>query len=490
MKEKISKNKKQDDKPVPAVQSKKSKKNTANGSVEKKKGLGDYTVDELLKLDGLHKWRYVVDMASNEDCEALEILITERRQAVAAELEKQIKKEKNDPNLKDPLVIKEEKQTDSSCDHTSSLEGTEKQMTDATDLTDVTDFDTSVQVKQKKVRRKLNKEFVMFVGDEKRRIKILELDSDENTPTDSGAESSYHDVLKEVISECTDSDAKDSGVSSNKESSKGEQTATESESDASVFKVSKKLNEERSVTESDASVFEVTVEPKVIPVYELDKSEEKSDSSVLKMDSSSENSDSTTKMYKKLIDGDASKISLQTVSTVSTAPYKDLSNDVPESEESNLKKQIDACISQVENDVSVGVEDNPQLCVTEKSVEETDKQEKVPDVSVGVVQNPQNGVTEKSVEETDKSETKQGSVGVEDNPQICVMEKSVGDQVTEKKEKDGSPSDTTDDSVMGTSSYCESPKLTEVTDSIDLSKTATDDRNKEFAEAFGPQEEM
>ena len=40
-------------------------------------------------------------------------------------------------------------------------------MTDATDLTDVTDSNTSVQVKQKEVRRKLNKEFVMFVGDEK-----------------------------------------------------------------------------------------------------------------------------------------------------------------------------------------------------------------------------------------------------------------------------------------------------------------------------------
>ena len=135
VKEKISKNKKQDDKPVPVVQPKKSKKNTSNGSVEpaKKKGLGDYTVDELLKLDGLHKWRYVVDMASNEDWEALEILITKRRPAIAAELEKEIKKEKIDPNSKDPLVIKEEKQTDSLCDRTSSSEGTEKQMTDATD---------------------------------------------------------------------------------------------------------------------------------------------------------------------------------------------------------------------------------------------------------------------------------------------------------------------------------------------------------------------
>ena len=251
-------------------------------------------------------------------------------------------------------------------------------------------------------------------------------------------------------------------------------------------------NQQKSITESDASVFEVAVEPKVIPVYELDKSEEKSDSSVYQIDNSSENSDLTTKIYKKLMDGDTSKISLQTVSTLSTAPYKDLSNDVPESEESDLKKQIATCISHVEKDVSVGVIQNPQNGVTEKSVVETDKQENVSD------------------EVTDKSETKQVSEGVEDNPQICVMEKSVeekdkvGDQVRDKneekaqiepveiKEKDSSPSDTTDESVTATSSYCESPNVqpTEVTDSTDLSKTVTDDRHKEFAEAFGPQEEL
>ena len=48
----------------------------------------------------------------------------------------------------------------------------------------------------------------------------------------------------------------------------------------------------------------------------------------------------------------------------------------------------------------MGVED--KLCVTEKSVEETDKQEKVPDVSVGVEDNLQICVAKKSVEETDK----------------------------------------------------------------------------------------
>ena len=214
-KEKISKQKKQVDKPpVQLKKAEKSKKNgvnTANGSVpppEKKKGIGDLTVDELLKLDGLHKWQYVINMASNEDCEALEILLCERREAIAAELEKEIKKEKQDP-----IMIKEEKQTDSSCDRTtcsSSEAATEKQ---ATDATDVTDSDTSSDIKQKKCRRKLNREFVMFVGDEKRRIKILEVESDESSQkeegTDSGTESSYQQLLKEVVSECTDSKAKE-----------------------------------------------------------------------------------------------------------------------------------------------------------------------------------------------------------------------------------------------------------------------------------------
>ena len=69
------------------------------------------------------------------------------------------------------------------------------------------------------------------------------------------------------------------------------------------------------------------------------------------------------------------------------------------------------------------------MVLPNKSVGETDKQEKVPDASAGVEDNPQICVTKKSVEETDKSETKQGSAGVEDNPQICVMEKSVEEKV-------------------------------------------------------------
>ena len=155
----------------------------------------------------------------------------------------------------------------------------------------------------------------MFVGDEKRHIKLLEVDSDETSHTDSGTESSFHEVLKEVLSQCTDSHAKDSGVSSNKESTTGEKTATESESDASVFEFSKKSKEEKSMTESDASVFEVSVEPKVIPVYELDQSGDKSDKSdsSVKIDISSENSDLTTKVYDKLMEGDTSKVSLYTL---------------------------------------------------------------------------------------------------------------------------------------------------------------------------------
>ena len=43
-------------------------------------------------------------MASNEDCEALEILLCERTEAIATELEKEMKMEKQDQ-----IMIKEEK---------------------------------------------------------------------------------------------------------------------------------------------------------------------------------------------------------------------------------------------------------------------------------------------------------------------------------------------------------------------------------------------
>ena len=119
---------------------------SANGSVREKekgkKGLGDFTGDEFLKEDGLHKWRYVIDMAANDDCKAIDILITERRDAISAEMEKDMKKaqKKEDVKIKgekdsDPIVITEDKQTDGSYDHTS---GSEEAKTDATDLTDET----------------------------------------------------------------------------------------------------------------------------------------------------------------------------------------------------------------------------------------------------------------------------------------------------------------------------------------------------------------
>ena len=69
--------------------------------------MGDLSVDKFLKEDGLHKWRYLIDMAANDDCEAIDILITERRDAISAEIEKDLKK---GHKKEDPIVIKEEKQ--------------------------------------------------------------------------------------------------------------------------------------------------------------------------------------------------------------------------------------------------------------------------------------------------------------------------------------------------------------------------------------------
>ena len=83
---------------------------SANGCVPKKKALGDLTVDEFLKEDGLHKWRYLVDMASNDDCEAVDILINERRDAISAEIEKDLKKaEKKDSEKKNRFKLKKKK---------------------------------------------------------------------------------------------------------------------------------------------------------------------------------------------------------------------------------------------------------------------------------------------------------------------------------------------------------------------------------------------
>ena len=98
-----------------------------------------------------------MDVISQEDCEAIDILLRQRRDE---EEEARIKQEEKKP------VIKEEKQTDGSCDRT----------TDTTDATDDKD-----RKSKKKIRRELSAEFVVFVGPEKRKMKLVAV-----SDTDSG----------------------------------------------------------------------------------------------------------------------------------------------------------------------------------------------------------------------------------------------------------------------------------------------------------------
>ena len=266
--------------------------------------MGDLSVDKFLKEDGLHKWRYLIDMAANDDCEAIDILITERRDAISAEIEKDLKKGHKKEDLivikeekQVPIVIKEEKQTDGSCDHTS---GSEESKTDATDPTDET---TDSDSKPKKCRRKLNKEFVMFVGDERRRVKLVEIDSDENSHTLEECTDSGTDVVREIVSE-TGTDEKSTEEKSSNTESDSNTTGKTSDSNSGENTSSEKSNEESdrsSVRKSESdSVQEVPVEKKTIPLVELDKSDSsiplfEIDKSAEKSDSS-EKSDSTTKI--------------------------------------------------------------------------------------------------------------------------------------------------------------------------------------------------
>ena len=127
------------------------------------------TLNDFLKKKDLKKWIYVIDMVSPEDIEAIDILITQRRNEAEASLDKERKEE---PEGEKP-VLKDGKQTDGSCDRTTGSG------TDATDVTDATDTKKGKQHK-KRIHRKLNKEFIVYVGEERTKMHLVEC-SDSNS---------------------------------------------------------------------------------------------------------------------------------------------------------------------------------------------------------------------------------------------------------------------------------------------------------------------
>ena len=250
------------------------------------------TLNKFLKKKDLKKWIYVIDMVSPEDIEAIDILITQRRSEAEASLDKEIKEE---PEGEKP-VLKDGKQTDGSCDRTTGSG------TDGTDATDATDTKKGKQHK-KRIHRKLNKEFIVYVGEERTKMHLVEC-SDSNSLCETSESdfqmlgSASNSNSEESASNSNSEDSNKSGKNSNLEES--DKSTSNSNSDGSD-KSAKNSNSEETTKESEVSVKEIEVPPKSFPIYDVD---------------SSSNSEKTEDIYKSHMDG--SKISL---ATVSTEPY-------------------------------------------------------------------------------------------------------------------------------------------------------------------------
>ena len=242
-------------------------------------------------------------MVSPEDIEAIDILITQRRNEEAS-LDKEIKEEP---------VLKDGKQTDGSCDRTTGS---------GTDATDATDTQKGKQHK-KRICRKLNKEFIVYVGEERTKMRLVECSDSNSLPETSESDfqilgTASNSNSEESASSSNSEDSDKSGKKSNSEESDktasnsedSDKTASNSEdsdksgsnSDGSD-KSDKNSNSEETSKESEVSVEEIEVPRKSFPIYDVD---------------SNSNSDKTEDIYKAHMDG--SKISLATVSTISTEP--------------------------------------------------------------------------------------------------------------------------------------------------------------------------
>ena len=182
----------------------------------------------------------------------------------------------------------------------------------------------------------------MFVGDEKKIVKLVKIDSDEKAVLWKivqivVSEKSCLKLVQKKKSSNTESDGNSTEKTS--DSNSAEETSDSNSTEERCSNAAKSNGVESSVSksETDDSVYEVPVKKKQVPLVELDKSEfyrlfeiDKSDDKNDKKSDSSEKSDSTTKITRSLWRQTVLKISLPTVSsTFSTVAYSDSSsNDV------------------------------------------------------------------------------------------------------------------------------------------------------------------
>ena len=430
---KQKKAKKEEKKKMPKGASDKGKQNGSAPAKPTNDQPKEDTLDAFLKRKDLTKWYDFIDMLSPEDIEAIDIIITQRRNEEEEDLAKEIKKEEED----EKPVLKDGKQTDGSCDRTTGSG------------TDATDPEEGKH--KKRIRRKLNKEFIVYVGEEKKKMHLVEC-TDSNSLSET-TQSEEEAIDSQDLGSATNSNSEENASNSNSEESNKISNSEESEkSDSNATgsdKSGKNSNSEESTKESEESVEEIPVPPKEIPVYDVESS----------------NSENTDEIYKSLMDG--SKLSLATVSTISIKGYT-------QSDESD--KNVET-VKNVGMSSTVGYSDSSVEIVCDRSKEDG----KASDGSKN------EGVSEED-RDSDVSKQKEiidGGASASDGFKNTRSDKEMDAKEGVQKEiKDG------DQKEIKDSDRSDSTSVTDSTDSpTETTDVVTNEKKKEFHDAFGPQTE-
>ena len=194
------------------------------------------------------KCRYLIDLISDEDVEAIQICIDERRRAEEEKEEKDIAKQRKKA-LKEfndgKINIKTERQTDGSCDRTETESST----------------DSSVQ--KKTCRKKLLKEFFVYtyIGSQKKRLKPVEMDSTDMDNTDGSSSEGHFQFSHSDMDDYSTSDACCGDVDT-------EENTTANETDQEIKEVPD------SGVETESSIVEVDIRKSPVVYHSVDTNSE------------------------------------------------------------------------------------------------------------------------------------------------------------------------------------------------------------------------
>ena len=239
-----------------------------------------FTFEEFMKDPDINKWRYVVDVISDKDIEAIQILIDERRLAEEEKERKDIEKQQKKAmkEFRDSKVnIKSERQRDCSCD---------KMETGS--LTD------SSSDKRKTCWKEWSKEFYVytFIGNQKRMLKLVKMDSTEGRSSESLR--NFVPERSDMQSVATTSDACGGDIDT-------DGMTTANETDQEMKEVS-----QDSGLDTESSIVELEINKKPIVYHSVDTD---SDTGNGKKDNGNNQSTSTDKIFTSFQSGDMMSIS-------------------------------------------------------------------------------------------------------------------------------------------------------------------------------------